>query len=191
MKINSEKIEIVSIKTLKPHPKNPNLHSEEQILSLIKEFKENGIRHPLVYSNLSKTIVAGCGRLEALNRLSIKKVPITRQDFPNEAKEFSFMVYDNEIKSYSSLDLEQVHLEAKSLEISLEDLAIDLPSIDNDIYGPEEDNQDDLVEKPKEEKSKTHTMIRFKVTVDEAKKIEHFLKKKRREDLKDFILSLL
>jgi ParB-like chromosome segregation protein Spo0J len=73
--------ELVSIKELKPHPKNPNSHSEAQIARLGKILSYQGFRNPIIVSRNSGYIVSGHGRLLAAQKIGLKKVPINYQDF--------------------------------------------------------------------------------------------------------------
>lgn len=63
----------VDPKTLTPHPKNPNRHSEDQIKRIVKIIQENGWRHPIIVSTLSNKIIVGHGRLEAAKLMGASK----------------------------------------------------------------------------------------------------------------------
>ena len=107
--------ELVSIKELKPHPKNPNAHSDEQIARLGKILAYQGFRSPIVVSRNSGFIVAGHGRLLAAKEIGFKEVPVTYQDFADEDQEYAHLVADNAISEWSNLDLSQINLEVPSL----------------------------------------------------------------------------
>lgn len=96
---------LVSISELKPHPDNPNKHSRHQIEEIKRQIVAQGVRWPVVRSNLSGHIVAGCGRIEAYKELGFKRVPVLEQDFESAEQEYAFMVADNALQRQSKLDL--------------------------------------------------------------------------------------
>lgn len=103
--------ELVPIHKIQEHPKNPHKHSDEQIERLAKLIDFQGIRHPIIISKRSGFVIAGHGRLMALKRLNIEKVPVDYQDFKNEAQEYSFIVSDNAIgkDEWAILDLGDIN----------------------------------------------------------------------------------
>lgn len=111
MKIQSDKIELVSVKSLINHPKNNNKHSTEQIERLTKLIEYQGFRNPLVVQKGTNLIVAGHGRLEAAKKLGMKEVPVTYQEFDSEAQLYAYLTSDNAIHSWSELDLSMVNVE--------------------------------------------------------------------------------
>jgi len=131
-KFNCSYSEIVSIKTLKPHPKNPNKHTSDQIERLAKIIEYQGQRLPVIISKLSGFIVAGHGRLDAMRKLKWKEVAVDYQDFENEDQEYAFIVSDNAIAEWSALDLSQINLEIENLHLpdidllGLKDFTIDI-----------------------------------------------------------------
>lgn len=108
-------IKWLPIKELKPNPKNPNKHPEEQIERLAKIIRYQGWRSPIIVSNQSGYIVAGHGRLEAAKKLGFTTVPVQYQDFENEDQEYAHMTADNAIASWADLDLSGINLEVPNL----------------------------------------------------------------------------
>lgn len=86
------------------NPMNPNKHSDRQIELLAKIMDHQGWRAPIVVSNRSGFIVSGHGRLMAAMKLGWKKVPVSRQDFKDEAQEYSHLIADNKIASMAEHD---------------------------------------------------------------------------------------
>lgn len=121
-------MEWISIDQLKPHPKNRNQHSKEQVARLAQIIKYQGWRSPIIVSKLSGFIVAGHGRLEAAYKLKQKEVPVVYQDFIDEAQEYAFLVSDNAIASWSELDLSGINTDIGDLG---PDFNIDLLGIEN------------------------------------------------------------
>ena len=87
----------VDLSALVEHPRNPNTHPESQIKALAKILKHQGFRSPIVVSNRSGFIIAGHGRLEAAKMLGLEQVPVSYQDFSNEADEWAHMIADNRL----------------------------------------------------------------------------------------------
>jgi hypothetical protein len=113
MKIQSEKIDIVSVDSLIPHPKNMHSHSPEQIDRLVKLIEYQGMRNPIIVQKGTNLIVAGHGRLMALKKMGQDKVPVIEQEFESEAQLYAYMVSDNAIgkDTWASLDLSAINTE--------------------------------------------------------------------------------
>jgi hypothetical protein len=122
----SELLDINSSKII-PNPKNPNSHPKDQIQRLSKIIEYQGQRHPIIISKRSGFLVVGHGRLEAIKELGWEKIAVSYQDFENEAQEYSFVVSDNAIASWSELDLGKVNHEMLDLgpDFDLEFLGIE------------------------------------------------------------------
>lgn len=125
---------------LVPHPKNPNVHPKEQIVRLAEIIKFQGWRHPIIVSNQSGFIAAGHGRLMAAEILGCQVVPVHYQDFESTDQEYAFMVSDNAIAEWASLDLGKVNAELPELGIP----NIDLLGIQNFTVDPSETGMPDL-----------------------------------------------
>lgn len=106
---HNDKITWVEIKKLKPHPKNPNKHSKEQIERLAEIIAYQGFRSPIVVSNRSGYIVAGHGRVEAAILNELTKVPVSYQDFTDDEQEYAHMTADNAIADWATLDLSMIN----------------------------------------------------------------------------------
>lgn len=101
--------ELVDPKDLKNHPKNRNMHGQDQIERLAELYKYHGVRHPIIVSNLSKCIVAGHGRKLAAIRAGIKEMPVVYQDFESNESEYAFIQADNAIALWAELDLSGIN----------------------------------------------------------------------------------
>ena len=106
---------LVKIEELKPHPKNPNRHSKEQIERLAKIVAYQGIRRPVRVSKSSGFITAGHGLVQALQSIQEKEVPVNYQDYKDEDQEYADIIADNSIASWAELDLASINLEVPSL----------------------------------------------------------------------------
>lgn len=96
--------EIKSIEALKPNPKNPNTHSEEQIALLAKIIKEAGWRNSITVSTLTGLIVKGHGRLLAAEYGGFTEIPVEYQHYDTEADELADLVADNRLAELAEMD---------------------------------------------------------------------------------------
>ena len=100
--------ELLKIDVLKPNPKNPHQHSDEQVTLLAKIIDYQGWRSPIVISKRSGYIVAGHARLKAAQKLGLKTVPVDLQDFKSEADELAHLLADNRIAELADPDTEGI-----------------------------------------------------------------------------------
>lgn len=145
MKIHCKYDALIKLKDLKPHPKNRNKHSKEQIERLVKLYSFHGIRHPIIVSNLSGFIVAGHGRLAAAKEAGMQNFPVVRQDFDSDSAEYAFLQADNAIALWAELDLEAIKLDLPQLEDGFE---IDVLGIKNFVPYPVNFNEPDQKSDP-------------------------------------------
>ena len=124
MDIKSKEISIVDIDSLVLNPDNNNRHSIEQIELLAKGIKHNGFRVPLIVSNRSGFVISGHGRIDAAKKLGIKEIPVIFEDFKDEAEEYQFLTFDNEIARWAELDRHAVYTKLEQI-----------PEIDIDLLG--------------------------------------------------------
>jgi hypothetical protein len=122
MKVNCSHTKLVPLSELKPNPKNPNQHSEDQIILLSKILQATGWRSPIVVSNQSGFIVKGHGRLEASKLAGFASVPVDFQNYASEEEEISDLIADNRLSELSDFDGQQ-----------LKDLIEELDTGDNDL----------------------------------------------------------
>jgi len=97
------------ISRLTRHPKNANTHPDDQIERLAKILLYQGFRSPIVVSNLSGSIVAGHGRLEAAIKNGWLKVPVVHQEFESEEQETAHLHADNAIALWAQLDFAAIN----------------------------------------------------------------------------------
>lgn len=96
--------EIVPIETVKPNPRNPNHHPEEQIELLAKIIQKQGWRKPITISTRSGLIVSGHGRLMAAKAAGVSHVPVDFQHYDSEEAELSDLLADNRLAELSEID---------------------------------------------------------------------------------------
>jgi hypothetical protein len=117
LKIDCAYDKLVPINEIIPNPKNPNKHPLGQIKLLAKIIEYQGMRSPIVVSTRSGFITKGHGRLDSLKLLGWPEAPVDYQDYENEAQEYADMVADNKIAEFSTVDMEQVKYDIKSLDM--------------------------------------------------------------------------
>lgn len=74
--------EVMAVHDVRPNPKNPNKHPEEQIELLAKIIQAQGWRAPVTVSTLSGMVVRGHGRLMAAIHAGLSHVPVDFQEYP-------------------------------------------------------------------------------------------------------------
>lgn len=112
---------IVELAELKPNPKNPNRHPENQIEMLAKIIETQGWRAPVKVSTRSGYIVSGHGRYLAAQMIGCP-VPVDYQDYSSEAEEMADLLADNRIAELSEMDnamLAEIFSEMNAEEIDL------------------------------------------------------------------------
>lgn len=96
--------EIVEASSLKPHPKNPNTHSESQIALLGRVIRQTGWRAPITVSKLSGYLIKGHGRLLAAKAEGMTRVPVEYQEFKSTDEELAALLADNRLAELSEID---------------------------------------------------------------------------------------
>ena len=99
---------IEPVGNLKPHPRNPNRHSEEQIELLARIIKAQGWRKPITISKRSGYITSGHARLMAANKMLVTHVPVDYQEYANEEVELADLLADNRIAELADIDRDAV-----------------------------------------------------------------------------------
>lgn len=116
----NHEIKWIETGSLKEHPQNNNKHPKEQIERLAKVIKYQGFRSPITVSNLSGYIVAGHARLKAAKEIGMTKVPVSYQDFADEAQEYAHLTADNALALWAKIDMSAVEEYAKSIDVDFD-----------------------------------------------------------------------
>ena len=120
--------DLVNPDDLKSHPKNANMHPEEQIEALSRFIRVSGFRQPVTVSKRSDFIVAGHARKVAAKRVGCK-VPVVYQDFDSEVDEIAYLLADNRLAELAITDDEKLQNNLDFLdgnEFELGDIGFDL-----------------------------------------------------------------
>lgn len=146
IKIRCQYKEMVPLDELKPHPKNRNVHTNDQINRLAQIIKYQGFRNPIVVSELSGCIVTGHGRLDAAKKLGMETVPVDYQEFESEESEYAHLIADNSISEWSSLDLSAINSDITDLgpDFDLDFLGVKEFSLDPDFEPATQEEQGQL-----------------------------------------------
>jgi hypothetical protein len=176
LKIQSDKIELVETRTLIPYEKNMNKHSPEQIERLIKLIEYQGFRDPIIAQKGTNIIAAGHGRWEAAKKMGLEMVPVTFQEFENEAQFYAFVVSHNAIAkdSWATLDLSSVNHEMLDLG---PDFDVDMLGIKNFAIEPAEVDLPDL-----SAGDPTCQQVTFILSTEQKDIMDEALKKAKREE---------
>lgn len=94
------KIKTFDVEELKPHPKNPKLHIVEFIEGSIQEF---GYLSPIVVDE-DGLILAGHGRLKALQKMGGGKVDCVVVEGLSESQKESYLIADNRATELGGID---------------------------------------------------------------------------------------
>lgn len=119
LKIKCTYTKLVYLVELVPNPRNTNKHTDQQIELLSKLMNFQGVRHPIIVSNLTGFIVAGHARLEAAKKNNYRKFPVDFQDFENEAQEYAFLESDNRIAELALHDKDLMFENLKEIDFDL------------------------------------------------------------------------
>ena len=95
---------MVKVGDLKPNPRNPNNHPQEQIELFAKIIEYQGWRSPIIVSKRSGMIVKGHGRLMVAKHLGLEEVPVNFQDYESETMELADLMSDNQIAKVSEIN---------------------------------------------------------------------------------------
>lgn len=151
MKVRCVYDKLVPISELKSHPKNRNIHPDDQIARLAQILDYQGFRYPVKVSKLSGFVTSGHGRIEAAKKNGWTEVPVNFQEYESEEQEYADLVADNAIALWAELDLSGINIDLGDLG---PDFELDLLGIENfeiDVSDKYADQDPDAVpEVPKE-----------------------------------------
>lgn len=145
---------MVPITKLVPNPKNPNVHTADQIERIAQIIEFQGWRRPITVSNQSGFMTVGHGRLEAAKLRGWREVPVSYQDYENAAAEYADMVADNALAEWADLDRARINTDI--IEFG-PDFDLDLLGINNFTVDFSEHELDDKPEK--DAAAGAHTLI--------------------------------
>jgi hypothetical protein len=114
-------VELVSVKTLKDHPRNYRGHPEDQIAHLKESIERHGFYRNVVVAK-DGTLLAGHGVVKAARAMGIAKIPVVRLDMgPEEPQALKILAGDNEVGHLAESDdrkLTELLKEVKDLDMN-------------------------------------------------------------------------
>jgi DNA modification methylase len=142
-------LEVIYLATtsLKPHPKNPRVHSDKQVHQIAQSIQAFGFNVPILVDD-RQNVVAGHGRLLAAQRLGWKTVPVITLNHLSESQHKAFLIADNRLTENSSWDERLLGEQLKvlselELDFDLEVIGFETAEIDVLIDGLQTINEPD------------------------------------------------
>ncbi len=125
--------------SLKPHPQNPRIHSDKQVLQIARSIEAFGFNVPILVDD-RHNVVAGHGRLLAARKLGWKTVPVIKLNHLSDSQYAAFLIADNRLTENSTWDErllgEQLKvLSEMELDFDLEVIGFETAEIDLLIDG--------------------------------------------------------
>lgn len=127
-------MQIVSIKQVKPNPRNPRIIRDEKFKKLVKsiqDFPDMLNKRPLVVftdTDGSYVVLGGNMRLKAMHELKFKEVPVIIADEWTEEQKAEFLVKDN--VGFGEWDYDQLSAEWDVEQLT--DWGLDMPGFQNE-----------------------------------------------------------
>ncbi|MDE4924355.1 ParB/Srx family N-terminal domain-containing protein [Ralstonia insidiosa] len=116
-------IEVWPISRLKPYKKNARTHSPEQIDKIAASIVEFGFNNPILVDE-SDGIVAGHGRLLALEKLGWTECPVIALTHMTPEQRRAYVIADNQLATLAGWDQDMLASELADLEDEGFDLSL-------------------------------------------------------------------
>lgn len=116
-------IEVWPIGRLKPYKKNARTHSPEQIDKIAASIVEFGFNNPILVDE-ADGIVAGHGRLLALEKLGWTECPVIALTHMTREQRRAYVIADNQLATLAGWDQEMLASELADLEDEGFDLSL-------------------------------------------------------------------
>lgn len=100
-------VESVPLTSVRPHPKNVRLHSQENLDAIKASLIAFGQMKPIVVWK-DNLIIAGCGTHESARQLSWETIQIVRVDYLSENAAMEYLIADNKTTDMSEFDFDQL-----------------------------------------------------------------------------------
>jgi hypothetical protein len=149
-------IEYLPIASIFADPKNPRVHSREQIRAIARSIEAFGFNAPILVDKKSQ-VVAGHGRLEAAKLLEIVEIPVIRLEHLSEPQARAYMLADNKLTDRSGWNDDHLaqclkDLQGIALDFDIEATGFEAPEIDLRIQSLELGDQGDAADEVEEPK---------------------------------------
>lgn len=114
----NDRIEQVSIASLKPHARNARTHTKKQVGQIADSIARFGFTNP-VLADGNDNIIAGHGRVAAARLLGLDQVPVRRLEGMSEEDRRAYIIADNQLAALAGWDEGLLALELEGiLELS-------------------------------------------------------------------------
>lgn len=132
-------VQVVPVASLKLYARNPRTHSPRQIRQIARGIETFGFNVPVLV-DAKRNVIAGHGRIMAVQLLGWKQVPTIRLEHLSDAQARAFMIADNRLTENSAWDDRLLaenlkELSTLSLDFSLEVTGFEMGEIDFRIEG--------------------------------------------------------
>lgn len=141
MQLSNEALEVIYLPatSLKPHPQNPRVHSDKQVLQIARSIEAFGFNVPILVDD-RQNVVAGHGRLLAARKLGWDTVPVIKLNHLSESQYAAFLIADNRLTENSTWDEQLLGEQLKvlsemELDFDLEVIGFETAEIDLLIDG--------------------------------------------------------
>jgi ParB-like chromosome segregation protein Spo0J len=94
-------VETISVGSLRLDPQNPRQHTARQITQIARSIESFGFNVPVLVDRENK-VLAGHGRVQALQRLCRREVPVIRLEHLTPAQAKAFNIADNRLTEAAS-----------------------------------------------------------------------------------------
>jgi ParB-like chromosome segregation protein Spo0J len=166
----------VKVSSLVPYVNNSRTHSPDQVKQVASSIKEFGITSPVLIDE-DGGIIAGHGRVMAMEMLGIEETPAIELVGLTNAQKKAYVIADNQLALNSGWDLDMLRLEVENLQEM--DFDLSMLGFEDDVIDKLLDIEGELPELPDGDRDpfqqKTFTLhddqvARIDDAVDEAKK---------------------
>lgn len=143
--------ESVRIEDLRKHPKNPKIHSQEQILKIATSIKDNGWGKDILIT-ADNTIIAGHATVEAAKTIGMEEVPATVLEDISPDRALALLIADNRMADLAENDTEALAAALMELRDVIDIEATGYTEDDLQEFMPdgEQDAEDDGYDAPEE-----------------------------------------
>lgn len=127
------KVEIVEVKDLKSYKNNAKEHPIEQVEQIAQSIKEFGFNDPLGIDE-DNIVLEGNGRLEAIKKLGIEKVPCIRLKGLTDQQKKSYVLIHNKLTMNSDFNIDVLLRELDSItDYDMTDYGFEIPEFEDDL----------------------------------------------------------
>ena len=115
--------EMWALDRIKPYPKNPRVHSEEQVAALAADMLADGVTMPILVDEAGE-VIAGHGRLLASQANGFESYPVVVARGWSDEQKRSARIRDNQRSLQSSWSPDLIHAELADLKLGGYDLQL-------------------------------------------------------------------